>query len=320
MHPMPLAFLVMEDLIPILVFGGFVFGLFAVLSMLSQRNSRAAQRLDRFSRPASLAEIEDPKVQKKDRFQGIMETAKAFSAPLMPQTELEQSQLKLKLANAGFRSDSAASVYLGLRFATFLAFGVISTLVFLPKHGLTLSALKPIVIYTGIGFYLPAVVLWWIKSKRQQEIFLTLPDALDLLVVCVESGLGLDAALRKVCDEMKEHAKIICEEFSLANFQLQMGRPRREVLHDLGVRTGVDDVRSLAAILIQADRFGSSIAQALRVQSDSMRTRRKQLAEEKAAKTAVQLIFPLVLFIFPGIFVVLVGPAAISIMETMMKK
>ncbi len=317
---MPLAFLVMEDLIPILVFGGFVFGLFAVLSMLSQRNSRAAQRLDRFSRPASLAEIEDPKVQKKDRFQGIMETAKAFSAPLMPQTELEQSQLKLKLANAGFRSDSAASVYLGLRFATFLAFGVISTLVFLPKHGLTLSALKPIVIYTGIGFYLPAVVLWWIKSKRQQEIFLTLPDALDLLVVCVESGLGLDAALRKVCDEMKEHAKIICEEFSLANFQLQMGRPRREVLHDLGVRTGVDDVRSLAAILIQADRFGSSIAQALRVQSDSMRTRRKQLAEEKAAKTAVQLIFPLVLFIFPGIFVVLVGPAAISIMETMMKK
>ena len=316
---MPLAFLVMEDLIPILVFGGFVFGLFAVLSMLSQRNSRAAQRLDRFSRPASLAEIEDPKVQKKDRFQGIMETAKAFSSPLMPQTELEQSQLKLKLANAGFRSDSAVSVYLGLRFATFLAFGMISTLVFLPKYGLTLSALQPIVIYTGIGFYLPAVVLWWIKSKRQQEIFLTLPDALDLLVVCVESGLGLDAALRKVCDEMKEHAKIICEEFSLANFQLQMGRPRREVLHDLGVRTGVDDVRSLAAILIQADRFGSSIAQALRVQSDSMRTRRKQLAEEKAAKTAVQLIFPLVLFIFPGIFVVLVGPAAISIMETMMK-
>src|SRR6202035_5593844 len=126
--------------------------------------------------------------------------------------------------------------------------------------------------------------------------------------------------LRKVCDEMKGHAKIICEELSLANFQLQIGRARREVLHDLGVRTGVDDVRSLAAILIQADRFGSSIAQALRVQSDSMRTRRKQLAEEKAAKTAVQLIFPLVLFIFPGIFVVLVGPAAISIMNSRGKK
>jgi tight adherence protein C len=192
--------------------------------------------------------------------------------------------------------------------------------VFLPKYGLTVQALKPIVLITGVGFYLPAVVLWFIRSKRQEEIFLSLPDALDLLVVCVESGLGLDAAMRKVCDEMKGHAKVICEELSLCNFQLQMGRPRREVLHDLGVRTGVDDVRSLAAILIQADRFGSSIAQALRVQSDSMRTRRKQLAEEKAAKTAVQLIFPLVMFIFPGIFVVLVGPAAISIINVMMKK
>jgi len=109
------------------------------------------------------------------------------------------------------------------------------------------------------------------------------------------------------------------QEFQLANLQLQMGRPRREVLHDLGVRTGVDDVRSLAAILIQADRFGSSIAQALRVQSDSMRTRRRQLAEEKAAKTAVQLIFPLVLFIFPAIFVVLVGPAAIQIQKNLLK-
>jgi tight adherence protein C len=199
-------------------------------------------------------------------------------------------------------------------------FTLLSLAIFLPKYGLTLTALKPIVLAVGFGFYAPAMVLWFLRKKRQEEIFLTLPDALDLLVVCVESGLGLDAAMRKVCDEMKDHAKVMAEELSLANFQLQMGRPRREVLHDLGVRTGVDDVRSLAAILIQADRFGSSIAQALRVQSDSMRTRRKQLAEEKAAKTAVQLIFPLVLFIFPGIFVVLVGPAAISIMNTMMKK
>jgi tight adherence protein C len=315
-----LGFIVMQDLIPILIFGAFVFGVFATLSMLSNRNSRAQQRLDRLARPASLAEIEDPKMAKKDRFQGIMEVAKSFSSPLMPQTELERSELKVRLANAGFRSDSAVSVYLGIRFFSFVLFFLLSAALYVPKYGMTLDALKPIVLITGCGFYLPSIIFWWIRTKRQQEIFLTLPDALDLLVVCVESGLGLDAAMRKVCDEMKEHAKIICEEFSLANFQLQMGRPRREVLHDLGVRTGVDDVRSLAAILIQADRFGSSIAQALRVQSDSMRTRRKQLAEEKAAKTAVQLIFPLVLFIFPGIFVVLVGPAAISIMETMMKK
>jgi tight adherence protein C len=307
------------DVIPLLVFAGFVLAVWAVLSMISQRNSRAHERLARISRPASLAEIEDPTAVKKERFQSVMETAKALSKPLMPQTELEQSQLKVRLANAGFRSDSAVAVYLGLRFASLITFLLLSLVIFIPRDGFTLSALKYVVIFGGVGFYLPNIILWWLRRKRQEAIFLTLPDALDLLVVCVESGLGLDAAMRKVCDEMKEHAKVICEELSLANFQLQMGRPRREVLHDLGVRTGVDDVRSLAAILIQADRFGSSIAQALRVQSDSMRTRRKQLAEEKAAKTAVQLIFPLVLFIFPGIFVVLVGPAAISIMQTILK-
>jgi tight adherence protein C len=307
------------ELIPLAVFAGLVALVFAVLSMISNRNSRAAERLERISRPASLAEIEDPSKAKKERFQGVMETAKALSKPLMPQTELEQSELKMKLAHAGFRSDSAVSVYLGIRFATLMTFLFISMAIFVPRYGFTGSALKPIVLVTGVGFYLPNIILWYMRSKRQEEIFLTLPDALDLLVVCVESGLGLDAAMRKVCDEMKDHAKIMSEELSLANFQLQMGRPRREVLHDLGVRTGVDDVRALAAILIQADRFGSSIAQALRVQSDAMRTRRKQLAEEKAAKTAVQLIFPLVLFIFPGIFVVLVGPAAISIINTMMK-
>jgi tight adherence protein C len=315
-----IAMIGLADVVPLLVFTAIVMGIWALLSMISQRNSRATERLARISRPASLVDIEDPaSLAKKERFQGVMETAKALSAPLMPQTELEQNALKVRLANAGFRSDSAASVFLGLRFGALMLFFLLSLAIALPNFGLTLKSLYWIVGLTGIGFYLPSIILWWLRRKRQQEIFLTLPDALDLLVVCVESGLGLDAALRKVCDEMKNHAKIICEELSLANFQLQIGRPRREVLHDLGVRTGVDDVRSLAAILIQADRFGSSIAQALRVQSDSMRTRRKQLAEEKAAKTAVQLIFPLVLFIFPGIFVVLVGPAAISIMKTLVK-
>ena len=138
------------------------------------------------------------------------------------------------------------------------------------------------------------------RTHRKEAIFLGLPDVLDLLVVCVEAGLGLDQAMRKVSEEMKKSCRVVAEEFALCNFHLQMGRARNEVLQDLGARTGVDDLRSLAAILIQADKFGSSIAQALRVQSDSMRTRRRQLAEEKAAKTAVKLIFPLVIFIFPG--------------------
>lgn len=307
-------------LVPVLVFACIVMGIFAVLSMISNRNSKAMDRLQRLSRPQSLADIEDPaRAKSGDRFQGILETAKALSTPLMPQTELESNALKGRLANAGFRSDAAPMIFSGLRVVCLGVFFILGLALFVPGRGLNLGSLQYIIILTGLGFYLPNIVLWYLRKKRQEAIFLTLPDALDLLVVCVESGLGLDAAMRKVCDEMGDHAKVICEEFSLANFQLQMGRPRREVLHDLGVRTGVDDVRSLAAILIQADRFGSSIAQALRVQSDSMRTRRKQIAEEKAAKTAVQLLFPLILFIFPGIFVVLVGPAAINIMETMLK-
>jgi tight adherence protein C len=309
------------DVVPILVFVGIVLGIWAVLSAISNRNSRALDRLARLSRPQSMADLDDPTKRKtNDRFSGLAEAAKALSSPMMPQTEMEASELKIKLANAGFRSDAAPMVYSGLRVFCLGFFFVISAAACLPGRPLNFDSLKWVVILSGFGFYLPAIVLWWIRSKRQEEIFLSLPDALDLLVVCVESGLGLDAGLRKVCDEMGEHAKVMSEEFSLCNFQLQMGRPRREVLHDLGVRTGVDDVKALAAILIQADRFGSSIAQALRVQSDSMRTRRRQIAEEKAAKTAVQLLFPLILFIFPGIFVVLVGPAAINIMENLSPK
>jgi tight adherence protein C len=308
------------DIIPLLVFLGIVVAIWAVLTMISNRNSQALERLARLSRPQSLADLQDPTRARGDhKLQGLIDAAKSISRPLMPNTELEQGALKTKLANAGFRSDAATMVYSGIRLASLALFFGIGVAAFVPGRPLGWFAIQGVVYTTVFGFFLPSVILWYIRTKRQEEIFLTLPDALDLLVVCVESGLGLDAAMRRVCDELGSHAKVIGEEFSLANFQLQMGRPRREVLHDLGVRTGVDDVRSLAAILIQADRFGSSIAQALRVQSDAMRTRRKQLAEEKAAKTAVQLLFPLILFIFPGIFVVLVGPAAINIMETLLK-
>jgi tight adherence protein C len=308
-------------LMPIIVFGVIMLGSWWLLSMISQRNSQAEDRLERIGRPKSLAEIEiasKPNAQGVTGFKKMMEGMGAGIAS--QQSDLEKNSLRVKLANAGFRSEAGPAVYQGLRLASLLLFLVIGGAVGLLTSGMTMSALLWLVFVGGLGFYLPGIGLWFLRSQRQKEIFLTLPDALDLMVVCVESGLGLDAAMRKVTDEMKGHAKVIAEEFSLANLQLQMGRPRREVLHDLGVRTGVDDVRSLAAILIQADRFGASIAQALRVQSDSMRTRRKQIAEEKAAKTAVQLIFPLVLFIFPGIFVVLVGPAAISIRQNLLNK
>jgi tight adherence protein C len=172
----------------------------------------------------------------------------------------------------------------------------------------------------GLGFYLPEIVLWFIRKGRQERIFLSLPDALDLLVVCVEAGLGLDAGMRRVSEELEDSAPDLCREFGMCNFQLQVGKPRREVLHDLGIRSGVDDLKALSAILIQADKFGSSVAQALRVQSDSMRVKRRQMAEERAQQSAVKMIFPLVLFIFPGIFVILVGPAAISMINQLLTK
>jgi tight adherence protein C len=306
---------------PLVAFLVFMAGAWFLLSLISNRNtSQAEERLGRLGRPKSLAEIELDDERSRDRFSGMKDAVSTLGSALEPQSELEKNKLKIMLANAGFRSEAAAAVYHGLRMASLIIFILPAILIFGMKYGMTFKGLQYVLLFGVIGFYLPSLVLRYLRSKRQQEIFLSLPDALDLMVVCVESGLGLDAAMRKVCDEMKGHAKVIAEEFSLANLQLQMGRPRREVLHDLGVRTGVDDVRSLAAILIQADRFGSSIATALRVQSDSMRTRRRQLAEEKAAKTAVQLIFPLVLFIFPGIFVVLVGPAAINIVNQLMPK
>lgn len=314
-----LAFFSADELTPVFVFVAIVAGTFWVLSTISARNSQAEERLERIGRPKSLAEIDLGNAESRGRFKGLTDAFKNLGGALEPQSELEKSALRVKLANAGFRSESAPGVYHGIRVVCLVVFLLPALFFFLLKDGFTMKSIQWTVGLGCAGFYLPQLVLGHLRSTRQKEIFLTLPDALDLLVVCVESGLGLDAAMRKVTDEMKGHAKTICEEFSLANLQLQMGRPRREVLHDLGVRTGVDDVRSLAAILIQADRFGSSIAQALRVQSDSMRTRRRQIAEEKAAKTAVQLIFPLVLFIFPAIFVVLVGPAAIQIQKNLLK-
>jgi tight adherence protein C len=236
---------------------------------------------------------------------------------IQPKTEEEVGKLRAKLNYAGFRTESATSVFLGLKIIC-LAVGFLAgggAMLF--TKGWTTEAGMYTIGIAGVAFYLPDLVLKFITKGRQDNIFFGLPDALDLMVVCVEAGLGLDQAMRKVSEEMKKTFKVIAEEFGLCNLQLQMGRARNEVLHDLGARTGVDDLKALAAILIQADKFGSSVAQALRVQSDSMRTRRRQMAEEKAAKTAVKLIFPLVLFIFPAIFIVLVGPAAITMINEM---
>ena len=303
-------------LLPMAVFGIFLFGAWTLMSLLADHKEKPLDRLKRLSPTGAggMSQAEPTVLRQQTRVQELLEmAAPALSKPFMPKSELEHSQLKLRLATAGLRSEGAVSVYLGLKLVLTLLGGAIGAFTFLQTSEMSLKFWSVTAICAGLGFYLPDIVLKFLRTRRQDSIFYTLPDALVLMVVCVEAGLGLDAAMRRVCQEMRGTAPVLSQEFELANLQIQMGRQRREVLHDLGVRNGVDDLRSLAAILIQADRFGSSIAQALRVQSDSMRTRRKQQAEERAQKCAVKLMIPLILFIFPGVFVVLVGPAGIMI-------
>jgi tight adherence protein C len=256
--------------------------------------------------------------KKSEKFSKALEKASpALAKPLTPKSEAEMSQLRQTLVEAGFRSESAPMTFLAIRMIFSLAFLMMGGGVSVLFYGFSGTAAIRTFVIGAVGFYLPILGLSFLQRRRKQQIFLGLPDALDLMVVCVEAGLGLDQAMRKVALEMQKSFRVIADEFSLCNLQLQMGRVRSQVLQDLGTRTGVDELRALASILIQADKFGSSIANALRVQSDSMRVRRQQIAEEKAAKTAVKMIFPLVLFIFPGIFVVLVGPAGLQMAREM---
>lgn len=308
-------------LMPYIIFLAITGGVWALMYAFMDTDSRADERLENLIDPRKRNKEEDSVSGKENGVSTIFKkAAPALSKAFQPKTDLEQSQLKVRLANAGFSSINAPTFYLAIKMAStaigFIGGGGYALL----GSGVGYNGLVAVILGSGLGMYLPEIVLMVMIKQRKERIFLTLPDALDLLVVCVEAGLGLDSGLRRVSDELDETAPDLCQELNMCNLQQQMGRPRREVLHDLGVRTGVDDVRALAAILIQAEKFGSSVGHALRVQSDSMRTKRSQMAEEKAAQTAVKMIFPLVLFIFPGIFVVLVGPAAILMMRNMLNQ
>ena len=309
-------------LIQIAIFGGVGIGAWLLLDLLSKSKPRAEARLEEFRDPSRRrgdGAGSRGVTKRADGMARLLERASPRMAkPLQPKSAEDVGKLRAKLNYAGFRSEGAPSIFLGLKTICIVVGFVIGGGTMWFTKGATSEAAMYTVGVAGVCFYLPDIILWFFKKSRQDNIFFGLPDALDLMVVCVEAGLGLDQAMRKVSEEMKKSYAIIAEEFGLCNLQLQMGRARNDVLHELGARTGVDDLRALSAILIQADKFGSSIAQALRVQSDSMRTRRRQMAEEKAAKTAVKLIFPLVLFIFPAIFIVLVGPAAITMINEML--
>lgn len=307
-------------LIPYTMFLAGTAGFWLLATLLNRQSSRTAMRLEEFRDPLSRQRRALAEGERGMSMSSLVErAAPTLSRALEPKTENEAGELRVRLANAGFSRPNAVRNFLAIKVLA-LVLGLIGGIAWISiRPGAMTGDWWTIPITSGaLAFYLPEVILRSMKSARQEKVFLQLPDALDLLVVCVEAGLGLDQAMRRVADELEEAAPEVSEELSAANMQLQMGKPRREVLHEMGVRTGVDDMKALVAILIQADKFGTSIGQALRVHSDTMRVKRRQLAEEKAQQTAVKMIFPLVLFIFPGIFVELVGPAAIQLMENLL--
>jgi tight adherence protein C len=229
-----------------------------------------------------------------------------------PQSPSEMGKLQRRLVAAGYRNNEALIVFLGIRVA---CAAVLFAALALPLF------VRPNIVMAfggaGLGYILPNIVLARLEKRRQHRIRLSLPDALDLLVVSVEAGLGLDQAMQRVGEELVFAHPELCEELRLINFELRAGKARSEALHNLGERTGVDDVQSLVAMLVQTDKFGTSIAKSLRVHSDTLRTKRRQRAEEAAAKTGVKMVFPLVLCIFPAIWVVTLGPAAIKIVQVL---
>jgi len=289
---------------------------FALDFLNKDDRSAAEDRLDIMN--SSMRKGSESKESKKEMLARVMEQASPNIAKhLQPKTEVEIGKLKSRLAEAGFRTEGASGVFLTIKVLVAASGLVMAGGLTVLTMGLSSAVLLRAVLGGGIAFFLPELVLDFMRSSRKKQITLGLPDALDLLVVSVEAGLGLDQGIKKVSDEMRNTYRILSDELTLSTLHLQMGRARASVLQDLGNRTGVEDLRTLASLLIQADKFGSGVAQALRVQSESMRIKRQQIAEEKAAKTAVKLIFPLVLFIFPGVFVVLVGPAAIQMAREM---
>ena len=224
-----------------------------------------------------------------------------------PQSASETGKLQQRLIHAGYRSHDALIIFFGLRLGiAMIAFSVLAMPIFMRPN--LLNALAG----AAFGYLLPGMALARLAAARQHRLRLALPDALDLLVVSVEAGLGLDQALQRVAEEIAFAHRELSDELRLVNLELRAGKARTDALRALAERTGVDDLSSLVAMLVQTDRFGTSIAQSLRVHADTMRTKRKQRAEEAAAKTGVKMVFPLVFCIFPAVWVVTIGPAAIK--------
>jgi tight adherence protein C len=235
---------------------------------------------------------------------------------IAPPSAAEARKLQKQLMHAGYRSARAPVVYRALQLLSLVFFPAAVALICAVTGRPLGSAALWILTAFVLGFALPRYVLNRMIKSRQLRLQWGLADALDLMVVSIEAGLGLNAAIIRVGDELKNVHPDISEEFAMTNMEIRVGRDRAEALRNLAERTGVEDLRSLCAMLIQADRFGTSIARAVRVYADSLRTKRRQRAEQAAQKAAVKLLFPLACFLFPTLFIALLGPAFINLMDT----
>jgi len=248
------------------------------------------------------------------------ELAQRLASPLnklLPPSAIEARNLQKKLMHAGYRSPGAPLIYRALQLISMAGFPLLVAGVCAFTARPINSALVYMILAFVVGFILPRFFLGRITKNRQRDLRWGLADALDLMVISVEAGLGLNAAMLKVSSELREVHSVIAIEFELANLEIRVGRDRDEALRNLAERTGVDDLRSLVAMLIQTDKFGTSIAKGLRVFSDSLRTKRRQRAEQEAQKAAVKLLLPLACFLFPTLFIAILGPAALNLIDVL---
>jgi tight adherence protein C len=242
---------------------------------------------------------------------GTMEQIVRPFQNVLPRSTQEVSVAQKRLIRAGFRQDSDVNMLYGAKVLVPLSLMLLAT----ASGAYSWSPFFVYAVAAGVGFLIPDFWLGKRISSRQMKLRLGLPEALDLLVICSEAGLSLDQALLKVSQELRLSQPELADEFGLLMLEQKAGRPRDEAMKSLADRTQTDSIKALVNALIQADTFGTSIAKTLRVFSDTLRTQRRQKAEERAAKTTVKLVFPLVLFIFPSLFVVALGPAMIAMYE-----
>jgi tight adherence protein C len=271
--------------------------------------TRLDQRLQTLGHPAEAPDWATTVAQSVGPFAGVF----------APAGEWENSPLRLRFITAGIRRDDARLIYFGSKTLLPLAFAGATWLLLRAFTSMDeMAVLMNLGIAALLGCYLPNLWLWLRLRERKRQLFESFPDAADLMLVCVEAGLGLDAAMTRIADEMGMSSRVLAEELHLTNLEMRAGGSRAQALRNLALRTGIEEISTFATMLSQADKFGTSIGESLRVFSEDLRHKRQVRAEEHAAKVPTKMLVPLCLFIFPSIIMVVLGPAMIIIVRTIM--